>query len=723
MADVKIQLPNGDVVVATNAASEDTLRDILAAMQGDANKKRKEKLDEENVKKVNQGLKDQADSLEDALEAAKKEQIAKGKLNKETLSLTTAIKEGTKEVGAAFGEMLGASMNAFAKYLNSYDEMAAQPVQAGRDMLQFIIDITQKMASVGINVVSAVGQGLVSWIPLVGDGLGRIIEQIEGVAQDVVQFAGDVATFVNDLLSKEFQKRIDTLNMYASNFVSLAGGLSDVATLAGGAGLPIKLFGEAVAKARPFLNQIGLAGGDAAKQLSRAMAGLATTTGRSGRALRDELFAMGISFQEQGSMMAQYMAQLRSFGQDIRNIPAATLAKGTAEYAKHLRVLSDLTGKDAAALMEQARAEAQRGALMDKLTANQARAFQDSFAIFSMLPDQQGAKLQSALAQLLAGGTVTDPIIAGNAIVMDMLKKTAMQVSQGNVNMVTATQANLSQAANQYRQAGESVTDFATLMNPGGTGQVAQGMAQFGNALRQFRYFPDAASVALEQTEAMAQASGDYVAITETMMGFQIQMEQLAGEALPAYTKAMLWATETTMDVVGDGIKYIKAMYEAGGDSMKQLSAAVNFVADLMNAPEGPSGAIAGKLESFIPGLGRLASLGASGSAVAGATHEEEGQPGEFSQPTLFDFFDDGGIASGPQSGHTAMLHGTEAVVPLPDGRTIPVEIRNQSASAEAVAISNLTSAVNQQTAKMDQLVNLMEKNNNLTSGILQASY
>jgi hypothetical protein len=35
----------------------------------------------------------------------------------------------------------------------------------------------------------------------------------------------------------------------------------------------------------------------------------------------------------------------------------------------------------------------------------------------------------------------------------------------------------------------------------------------------------------------------------------------------------------------------------------------------------------------------------------------------------------DGNVLSGPRSGYQAMLHGTEAVVPLPDGRTIPVTI------------------------------------------------
>jgi hypothetical protein len=38
--------------------------------------------------------------------------------------------------------------------------------------------------------------------------------------------------------------------------------------------------------------------------------------------------------------------------------------------------------------------------------------------------------------------------------------------------------------------------------------------------------------------------------------------------------------------------------------------------------------------------------------------------------------FSDGGIAKGPTSGYPVTLHGTEAVVPLPDGKTIPVALQ-----------------------------------------------
>jgi hypothetical protein len=48
-----------------------------------------------------------------------------------------------------------------------------------------------------------------------------------------------------------------------------------------------------------------------------------------------------------------------------------------------------------------------------------------------------------------------------------------------------------------------------------------------------------------------------------------------------------------------------------------------------------------------------------------------------------------GGIASGPSSGYPALLHGTEAVVPLSGGRSIPVELKNGGGDVQVVVNNN----------------------------------
>ena len=47
-----------------------------------------------------------------------------------------------------------------------------------------------------------------------------------------------------------------------------------------------------------------------------------------------------------------------------------------------------------------------------------------------------------------------------------------------------------------------------------------------------------------------------------------------------------------------------------------------------------------------------------------------------------------GGVAKGKQAGYPAVLHGTEAVVPLPDNRSIPVEMRGGMGTQNNVTVN-----------------------------------
>ena len=52
--------------------------------------------------------------------------------------------------------------------------------------------------------------------------------------------------------------------------------------------------------------------------------------------------------------------------------------------------------------------------------------------------------------------------------------------------------------------------------------------------------------------------------------------------------------------------------------------------------------------------------------------------------------YSEGGIATGPSSGYPAVLHGTEAVVPLPDGRSIPVSLEGSGGTGGGNATFNI---------------------------------
>jgi putative chitinase len=74
-----------------------------------------------------------------------------------------------------------------------------------------------------------------------------------------------------------------------------------------------------------------------------------------------------------------------------------------------------------------------------------------------------------------------------------------------------------------------------------------------------------------------------------------------------------------------------------------------------------------------------------------------------------------GGTLTGPLSGYQAMLHGTEAVVPLPNGKTIPVEMPGFTAS-----LADQTGIMAQQLTKMDELLRVMQSQVNVSNKILQ---
>jgi hypothetical protein len=76
-----------------------------------------------------------------------------------------------------------------------------------------------------------------------------------------------------------------------------------------------------------------------------------------------------------------------------------------------------------------------------------------------------------------------------------------------------------------------------------------------------------------------------------------------------------------------------------------------------------------------------------------------------------------GGVATGPKSGYAATLHGNEAVVPLPDGRTIPVEMPSLSNNIE-----QQVSMLGAQLATMQEMVRYMRDGNAISTKLLQAA-
>lgn len=80
-------------------------------------------------------------------------------------------------------------------------------------------------------------------------------------------------------------------------------------------------------------------------------------------------------------------------------------------------------------------------------------------------------------------------------------------------------------------------------------------------------------------------------------------------------------------------------------------------------------------------------------------------------------YMNNGGIAAGPKSGYAATLHGTEAVVPLPDGKTIPVTMPEFSANMQ-----DQLGIMGAQLSMLENIVSAMRDQNTISNKILQAT-
>ncbi len=113
-----------------------------------------------------------------------------------------------------------------------------------------------------------------------------------------------------------------------------------------------------------------------------------------------------------------------------------------------------------------------------------------------------------------------------------------------------------------------------------------------------------------------------------------------------------------------------------------------------------------------------------------GLSQKVPGDPVHFS-------FADGGIASGPTSGYMAELHGPEAVVPLPDGKTIPVrteggefgdsKYKEDMADMMKQFKTSMESMINQMNNRdlvtiMDEMVRIQKSSNSIQEKLLRAT-
>ena len=159
---------------------------------------------------------------------------------------------------------------------------------------------------------------------------------------------------------------------------------------------------------------------------------------------------------------------------------------------------------------------------------------------------------------------------------------------------------------------------------------------------------------------------------------------------------------------LGGDLKYFSGLNDLGrdGSSRHKTGEAIDIV---LNNPDNYANALS--MIQGLPGVGfaqyeKAGQRNPNGSIASGDHIHAEVPKAEF-----------GAMLSGPRSGYQAMLHGSEAVIPLAGGRSVPVEM-----PAFTGSLQEQIGLLSDNNSLLSELIGLMSNNNSISSKILQAS-
>lgn len=184
----------------------------------------------------------------------------------------------------------------------------------------------------------------------------------------------------------------------------------------------------------------------------------------------------------------------------------------------------------------------------------------------------------------------------------------------------------------------------------------------------------------LEQTIALAKESKRIANRNLTEIG---QLGNAVGNSLAS-------SMQSAFDGLIQGTMSAKDAFASMAKSMLQAIAKV--IAELLVAKALTAAFGAGGL---FPGVGSFLGLGAR----TGGIFEQDPSMRYGGIAEKVQAYAGGGIAKGRQAGYPAILHGTEAVVPLPNGKEIPVQMTNAGSTNNVVVNVSIDSNGNAQNS------------------------
>jgi hypothetical protein len=508
-----------------------------------------------------------------ATEEAKQRTVRK-RATDEELKATAESTSSTKAFSDGLIYAGGALTGAFVKGLTGATNAAlanGDVLRIGAGVMKAQIGLLNTGAQAAASGVESLGNVLMTKSPLAGAAL-TILGKTAGFA------AGQLS----ELAKNGIQFMMDQTEAIISGFKTMTsvgavytGGMMAMTKTALSAGMTLDQFSKVVAASKDELSRLGLGVAVGSKKLAGAME-------KGGEPLRKGLFALGMGMEEQAATFATVMAQMAGPAGKL-NASNAEIAARTEEYAKNLKLLSDLTGEDMKAKQDKIRQENDTLAFqqkMDGMTEAQRINIEESMKGMSEVQ-------RKALRERMIYGTIISKDVALAESTNSGIRKTNVQFAElakaGTLNL-HETLSIQSDNADEIHKAAVGNTGIA---QAAAAGNEAAGMAAKGN-LETWKLTAkmNKEGIAVREKEIKDElakgknapkgtAGNEAADLQNEQQKFKVELQEIAAKNLPAFSNALI----STIDTIKSSVEALANVGAKSGSMLGSLFSKESVIA------------------------------------------------------------------------------------------------------------------------------------------------
>jgi hypothetical protein len=302
------------------------------------------------------------------------------------------------------------------------------------------------------------------------------------------------------------------------------------------------------------------------------------------QSLREQLYRMGISYEDQSQGIVDYMTLQQQAG-TLGSKSSRQLAEESAKYMTNLKAISAYTGEDAKAAQARAQAASEQLAVQAKLRKSQDPQAMEKFqAMIKLMP----ADMQKGIQQMTAfDGTIVDKNL-NILLAQSPTRKRVLEEAQADLADKTLTAADL-QARQQERMKkyGKALEDEAlaagetlgaVTLATGGLGDVTGMLQNQANEGRKGQTdLKDIVGSTTEQFDNLKKRGTD--PLTESIIKLDTKFREVQ---MPKYSGAF---TESMTKMVTVGGSKTPTLEKQNEDAMKKTLEALKGLDLLSNVP------------------------------------------------------------------------------------------------------------------------------------------